>query len=65
MLEVTAPGKDKRLMLLVHHDDAEREYAYDRNSSVGRLDKAWDEAVKRDWIVVNMKNDWRRIFSFE
>ncbi|HEY7393220.1 MAG TPA: HAD family hydrolase [Gemmatimonadaceae bacterium] len=72
MLEVTAAGERrrddkivKRLMLLVHHDDAEREYAYDRNSSVGRLDKAWDEAVKRDWIVVSMKNDWRRIFNFQ
>jgi hypothetical protein len=42
-----------------------REYAYDRTTSVGKFDKAWDEAVKRDWIVVSMKNDWRRIFSFE
>jgi phosphoglycolate phosphatase-like HAD superfamily hydrolase len=55
----------KRLLLLVHHDDAVREYAYDRNTSVGKLDKAWDEAIKRDWIVVSMKNDWRRIFGFE
>ena len=65
MLEITAAGKNRRLMLLVHHDDAVREYAYDRHSSVGRLDKAWDEAIQRDWIVVSMKNDWRRIFSFE
>jgi hypothetical protein len=52
-------------MLLVHHDDAEREYAYDRRSQIGRLDKAWDEAVARGWTVVSMKRDWKRIFPFE
>jgi phosphoglycolate phosphatase-like HAD superfamily hydrolase len=65
MLEYTAGGDGARFMGLVHHTDAVREYAYDRNSSVGRLDKAWDEAVKRGWIVVDMKNDWKVIFPFE
>ncbi len=49
-------------MLLVHHDDAEREFAYDRKSKVGRLDKALDQAIKDKWIVVSMKRDWRTIF---
>jgi hypothetical protein len=65
MLQYTAGGKGARLMLLVHHDDAEREYAYDRNSKVGRLDKALDEALKHKWIVVSMKRDWRTIFPPE
>ena len=49
-------------MALVHHDDAEREWAYDGNSNVGRLDKPWDEAVAKGWIVVSMKDDWKTIF---
>lgn len=62
MLEYTAGGAGPRLMLLVHHDDAEREYAYDRTARVGRLDKALDAAGRRGWTVVSMKNDWRSIF---
>jgi len=62
MLEWTAAGTGKRLMLLVHHTDATREYAYDRQSSVGRLDKALDEAKARSWVVVDMKLDWRTVF---
>jgi hypothetical protein len=50
---------------VVHHTDAVREYAYDRDSSVGRLDKALDEALARGWTVVDMKNDWKVIFPFE
>ncbi len=65
MLEATAAGPGKRLMLLVHHDDADREYAYDRTSKVGKLDKAWDEAKAKGWVVVSMKSDWKRIFGFE
>jgi phosphoglycolate phosphatase-like HAD superfamily hydrolase len=65
MLQFTAAGPGQRLMLLVHHDDAEREYAYDRKSNVGKLDRAWDEAKKRNWIVVSMKSDWKKIFAFE
>ena len=55
------PGKP-RLGLIVHHTDAEREFAYDRNSHVGRLEKALDEAAARGWIVVNMKQDWKAVF---
>lgn len=62
MLEWTAAGDGARFMGLVHHTDAVREYAYDRKSHVGRLDKAWDEAVKRGWLVVDMKADWRTVF---
>ncbi len=65
MLQYTAGGDGARLMMLVHHDDAEREYAYDRKSKVGRLDKALDAANKDKWIVVSMKSDWNRIFSFD
>jgi phosphoglycolate phosphatase-like HAD superfamily hydrolase len=65
MLQITAAGPGKRLMLIVHHDDAEREFAYDRQSHIGNLDKAWDEAKAKGWIVVSMKSDWKRIFSFE
>ncbi len=51
-----------RFGLIVHHTDAEREYAYDRNSASGRLDKALDIATMNHWVVVDMKNDWKRIF---
>ena len=65
MLQVTAAGAGRRLMLIVHHDDAEREVAYDRQSHIGKLDKAWDEAKAGNWIVVSMKSDWNRIFAFQ
>ena len=62
MLEWTAAGNGARFTALVHHDDAEREWAYDRKSDVGRLDKAWDEAIAKRWTVVSMKDDWKTIF---
>jgi hypothetical protein len=62
MLQWTAAEKGARLMLLVHHTDAVREYAYDRQSPVGKLDKALDEAIARGWLVVDMKRDWKVIF---
>jgi hypothetical protein len=62
MLQWTAAGSGPRFMGLVHHTDAEREFAYDRKSHIGTLDKAWDEAVAKDWTVVSMKNDWKEIF---
>jgi phosphoserine phosphatase len=67
MLQYTAdgPGSGPRLMLLLRHDDGEREYAYDRDSRVGRLDKSWDEAIKRGWQVVSMKRDFKKVFVFE
>ena len=63
MLQYTAAGEGLRLMLLLHHDDAEREYAYDRKGHVGRLDKALDEAHRRGWVVVSMKKDFRAVFA--
>ncbi len=65
MLQWTAAGEGPCFMLLVHHTDAEREWAYDRRSSIGRLDKALDEAQRRGWTVVNMKKDWKKVFPFE
>jgi phosphoserine phosphatase len=62
MLQWTAAGPGARLMLLVHHDDAERESAYDRQSAIGKLDKALDEANAKHWTVVSMKDDWKTIF---
>jgi hypothetical protein len=62
MLQWTAAGGGARLMGLVHHTDAEREFAYDRQSSIGRLDKALDEAKAKGWTVVSMKDDWKSIF---
>jgi len=62
MLEWTAAGAGARLMLIVHHTDGDREYAYDRKSSFGRLDKALDEAKAKNWVVVSMKDDWKTIF---
>jgi phosphoserine phosphatase len=62
MLQYAAGGDGARLMVLVRHDDAEREYAYDRDSPIGRLDKALDEAGARGWTVVSMRNDWRVVF---
>ena len=64
MLEWTAGGSGARFMALVHHDDAEREWAYDRKSHIGTLDKAWDEANAKGWTVVSMKDDWKNIFPF-
>jgi phosphoglycolate phosphatase-like HAD superfamily hydrolase len=64
MLEYTDSGDDPRLMLLVHHDDAAREYAYDRDSSIGKLDTALTAAVAKGWTVVGMKDSWRRVFPF-
>ena len=62
MLQWTAAGPGARLMLLVHHTDAKREFAYDRQSPIGRLDKALNMATRRGWVVVDMKKDWQRIF---
>jgi hypothetical protein len=65
MLQWTTMTGGRRLGLIVHHTDAEREYAYDRDTSFGRLDKALDAAAINRWTVVDMKNDWKRIFAFE
>ncbi len=65
MLLWTTAGSGARFALIVHHTDAEREWAYDRASPMGRLDKALDEAHARGWTVVDMKNDWKHVFPFE
>jgi hypothetical protein len=65
MLQWTAAGPGSRFCLYVHHTDAEREWAYDRESHIGRLDKGLDEARARGWAVVDMKADWRRIFPHD
>jgi phosphoglycolate phosphatase-like HAD superfamily hydrolase len=65
MLQWTAAGDGPRFMLLVHHTDAEREWAYDRQSPFGRLDKALDEAQRRGWTVVDMQRDWKKVFPFQ
>ena len=62
MLQYTDSGQGKRLPLLLHHDDAEREYAYDRDTHVGKLDVALTTATERGWTVVSMKDDWTRLF---
>jgi haloacid dehalogenase-like hydrolase len=64
MLQWTAAGDGARFCLYVHHTDAEREWAYDRESHIGKLDKGLDEAHKKGWAVVDMKKDWNRVFMF-
>ncbi|MDG1581562.1 HAD family hydrolase [Pseudomonas sp. GOM6] len=65
MLQWTAAGDGKRFMGLVHHTDAEREWAYDRESKVGKLDKALEAAKQGNWTVVDMAKEWQRIYPFE
>jgi len=65
MLQWTAEGKHKSLCGLVHHTDGEREYAYDRESHVGKLDKALEAAKERGWVLVDMKKEWKYVFPFE
>jgi phosphoserine phosphatase len=62
MLEWTMAGRGARFALLVHHDDAEREYAYDRSDKLQKLDKAWDAAIAGKWTVVSMKKDWKMVY---
>ncbi len=65
MLEWTAAGRGARFVGLVHHTDAKREWAYDRQSHVGKLDTALDEANAKQWVVVDMAREWKRVFAFE
>jgi phosphoserine phosphatase len=62
MIEYTMAGEGRRLGLFVHHTDADREFAYDRKSHVGTLDKALDQADANGWIIVDMKSDWKTVF---
>jgi hypothetical protein len=65
MLQWATAGNGLRFGLIVHHTDAEREYAYDRDTAVGHLDKALDAAQGNGWTIANIKRDWKVIFSFE
>ena len=62
MLQWTAAGSGARFCLYVHHDDAAREYVYDREDGLARFDKGLDEAAAKGWTVVSMKNDWKTVF---
>ena len=62
MVEYTTSGEGRRLGVFIHHTDSEREYAYDRESKVGRLSRALDEADERGWLIVDMKDDWKVIW---
>ena len=65
MMQWTASGSGKRMMLYLHHTDSVREWAYDRESHVGRLDEGLDEAIAKGWTVISMKDDWNKVFPFE
>lgn len=65
MMQWTASNKLKSFMLYVHHTDSIREWAYDINSHIGRLDKGLKEANEKGWTVIDMKNDWKVIYPFE
>ncbi|BDD11623.1 haloacid dehalogenase (plasmid) [Fulvitalea axinellae] len=65
MMQWTSSQGDKAFMLYVHHTDVKREWAYDRNSSVGRLNKGLDQALKDGWTIADMKDDWKVIYPFE
>lgn len=65
MLQWTTGGEGPSFALYVHHTDAEREWAYDRDSHIGRFNKGLDEAEKNGWTVVDMKRDWKIIYPFE
>ena len=65
MLQWTCAGTGQRFCLYVHHTDAEREWAYDRESHIGKLDKGLDEAAAKGWTVVSIKDDWKKVFAFD
>jgi phosphoglycolate phosphatase-like HAD superfamily hydrolase len=65
MLQYTTAGSGARFALIIHHTDADREWAYDRASSIGRLDKGLDEARSKSWTVVDMKQDWKVIYQLK
>ena len=62
MLQWTTAGAGSRFGMIVHHTDAEREFAYDRNSAFGKLDKGLEEAKSNGWTLVNMKDEWKTIY---
>ncbi|MBB4005645.1 phosphoglycolate phosphatase-like HAD superfamily hydrolase [Aurantimonas endophytica] len=62
MLEWTTGGEGRRFGLIVHHDDADRDVAYDRDSTFGKLDRGLDDGPRQGWTIVSMKNDWKQVF---
>jgi hypothetical protein len=62
MLQWTMAGAGARFALFVHHDDAAREYAYDRNDKLQKFSVGWDEAVAKGWTVVSMRDDWKTVY---
>lgn len=62
MLQYTTSGKGPRFGMIIHHTDSIREYAYDRGSSIGKLEKGLDDAAQNKWVIVDMKNEWKEIF---
>jgi phosphoserine phosphatase len=65
MLQWTAARPGRSFCGIVHHTDADREWAYDRESHIGKLDKAWDEALAKGWTVVDMKKEWNRVYPYD
>jgi len=65
MLQWTCAGDGARLCVYVHHTDDEREWAYDRESHIGKLDKGMDQAQTDGWTIIDMRNDWKRVFPYE
>ena len=65
MLQWTAARNGARFVGIVHHTDVEREWAYDRKSHIGKLDKALDEGIARSWTIVDMKRDRKKVFAFQ
>jgi hypothetical protein len=65
MLQYTSTGNGPRFGMIVHHTDSLREYAYDRKSRLAKLDKGLDDADKYHWVIVDMKNDWKKVYPFD
>ncbi|MNR34547.1 hypothetical protein D3C85_1523280 [compost metagenome] len=65
MLQWIMAGKGRRFAGLVHHTDAQREWAYDRQTDIGKLDKALDAAMSRGWVLVDMAKEWKRVYPFD
>ena len=62
MLEYVTAGDGPSLGMIVHHTDAKREFAYDRDSHIGKLDKAMTDAPAKGWLLIDMAQDWSRIY---
>jgi hypothetical protein len=65
MLQWTATGTGPRMGIIIHHTDSSREWAYDRQSPIGRLEKGLDDAAKYNWVLVDMKRDWKLIYPYQ